>query len=71
MKYIFISILFIGCTNNTGVAGTKEFDKTPNYGSGGSIVEINGCQYAIFQGRNSGDFAMVHAGDCPNQIHNK
>lgn len=57
MKKIFLLLMIIGF-----VSGCGKISK-----SGGSILTLNECQYAIYNNHNG--VAMVHAGNCNNKIH--
>ncbi len=68
---VFISL--VGCgprisiDDNTQEASNG--DKAASYGSGATVIVVNSCQYVLYVGNNSGDVAMVHAGNCNNPIH--
>lgn len=65
---LILFIFLVGCSDNR--VGTKNNPvNIAGYGSGASVVEVNKCQYVIYQGNNSGDFSMVHAGNCNNPQH--
>lgn len=64
---LIIACLFIvGCNEGE----PKLDDKGSKIGLGASIITINECQYAIFREDHPyAGSAMVHAGNCNNQIH--
>lgn len=70
---LIAGLIIIGCTNNSGRGEAPLHNSKTgllHYGDGGTLMKIRGCDYALYLGNNSGDFAMVHAGDCNNPIHN-
>ena len=61
---LMLAVGLVGCN----IGGDNPSDQV-FYGTKGQIIKIRNCEYAIYVGNNSGDFAMVHAEDCQNPIH--
>lgn len=47
----------------------RQGGKAKEYGAGFTTEKIDSCKYVLYVGNNSGDIALVHAGDCSNPIH--
>ena len=66
MKKLFF-ILLLASSSCTIIRNVQETDLSARKGLGRDrfyLVELNGCEYAVFSGHKKGN--MEHAGNCKN-----
>ena len=67
MKILIASLIVI--ILNSCATSTDDKGKKARFGM--QIMELNGCQYAVYVDDSHGGTAMVHAANCRNSEHIK